>query len=105
MSIHDDTLELLYHRFVHPDKDAMQKRDWFTDSIHSNSVSFENGEINAEIENINIHTISRPVQMCAYDEAFTINEMVEETGHCMICSHKKCPHYHKTFNDVFKKKK
>lgn len=105
MSIHDESIELLYKRFVHPNKEAMQKRDWFINSIPADSVSFENGEINAEIESINIHSNQKPVRMCTYDEAFTIYEMVEETGYCMTCKNKNCPHYHKTFDDVFKKKK
>lgn len=29
--------------------------------------------------------------MCWYDEAFTINEMREETNLCKSCKHKDCP--------------
>ena len=28
---------------------------------------------------------------CLYDEAFTVREMVEETGRCLWCKVKDCP--------------
>lgn len=28
---------------------------------------------------------------CLYDEAFTVREMVEETGRCLWCKIKDCP--------------
>lgn len=31
------------------------------------------------------------VIMCWWDEAFTINEMLEETNRCKSCHHKECP--------------
>ena len=33
--------------------------------------------------------------MCWYDEAFTIDEIWEETNYCIKCQHKECPNYKK----------
>ena len=33
--------------------------------------------------------------LCIYDEAFTIDEMLEETGKCAICNIKECANYRK----------
>lgn len=43
--------------------------------------------------------------MCCIDEAYTINEILEETGWCKSCSHKGCKYCGKCFEDVFKPKK
>lgn len=36
--------------------------------------------------------------MCKYDEAFTENEMLEETGRCEMCK-MDCPNAGKVFSD------
>ena len=38
------------------------------------------------------------VVMCWWDEAFTINEMLEETNMCKGCHHKECPNCGKEFD-------
>lgn len=38
------------------------------------------------------------VMMCWWDEAFTINEMLEETNRCKGCHHKECPNCGKEFD-------
>ena len=42
-------------------------------------------------------------KMCWYDEAFTINEMKEETNFCKTCKHYKCSNKKTEILEAWKK--